>query len=92
MGTILVSQGGHVLLDKGFGSANLEWKIPNSPTTKFRLGSITKQFTAAAILLLEERGKLNIQDPVSHYISDAPTAWRNITLLNLLTHTSGIPN
>jgi CubicO group peptidase (beta-lactamase class C family) len=64
MGSILVAQNGHVLLDKGYGAANLEWQIPNSSTTKFRLGSLTKQFTAAAILLLEERGQLNITDPI----------------------------
>src|SRR5579864_5585864 len=58
MGTVLVAQDGKILLDKGYGFANLEWDIPNTPTTKFRLGSITKQFTAASILLLEERGKL----------------------------------
>ena len=53
MGTVLVAQDGKVLLDKGYGFANLEWDIPNTPTTKFRLGSITKQFTAASILLLD---------------------------------------
>ena len=56
MGAVLVARGGDVILSKGYGFANLEWDIPNSPTTKFRLGSITKQFTAASILLLEERG------------------------------------
>ena len=55
MGSVLVARGSHVLLSKGYGSANLEWEVPNSPNTKFRLGSITKQFTAASILLLEER-------------------------------------
>ncbi len=58
MGSVLVARGSDVLLSKGYGFANLEWDIPNSPTTKFRLGSVTKQFTAASILLLEERGKL----------------------------------
>lgn len=92
MGSILVAQNGHVLLDKGYGFANLEWRIPNSSTTKFRLGSLTKQFTAAAILLLEEQGQLNITDPINKYLSDAPIAWDNITIFHLLTHTSGIPN
>jgi hypothetical protein len=54
-GTVLVAKGDQVLLSKGYGSANLEWNIPNTPSTKFRLGSVTKQFTAASILLLEER-------------------------------------
>src|SRR5438093_9302262 len=58
MGTVLVARGAEVILSKGYGSANLEWDLPNTPFTKFRLGSITKQITAAAILLLEERGKL----------------------------------
>jgi len=92
MGSVLVARGSQVLLSKGYGSANLEWNIPNSPTTKFRLGSITKQFTAASILLLEERGKLSINDPVKKYLPDAPAAWDKITIFNLLTHTSGIPN
>lgn len=92
MGSVLIAQSGYVLLNKGYGFANLEWKIPNSPTTKFRLGSLTKQFTAAAILLLEERNQLNTTDPVNKYLVDAPPAWNNITIFNLLTHTSGIPN
>ncbi len=92
MGTVLVAQDGKVLLDKGYGFANLEWDIPNTPTTKFRLGSLTKQFTAASILLLEERGKLKIEDPVKKYMPDAPAAWDKITIFHLLTHTSGIPN
>ncbi len=92
MGTVLVAQNDQVLLDKGYGYANLEWQIPDSPQAKFRLGSITKQFTAACILLLEERGKLKTDDPVKKYMPDAPAAWDKITIYNLLTHTSGIPS
>jgi len=92
MGSVLVARDGRVLLDKGYGYADLEWNIPNDPDTIFRLGSVTKQFTAAAILLLEERGKLKTSDPVSAYLPDAPGAWTKITIFNLLTHTSGIPN
>jgi CubicO group peptidase (beta-lactamase class C family) len=92
MGSVLVSQQGKVLLGKGYGYANLEWEIPNSTTTKFRLGSITKQFTAASILLLEERGKLKVEDPVKKHMADAPAAWDKITIFHLLTHTSGIPS
>jgi len=66
--------------------------VPNTTATKFRLGSITKQFTAASILLLEERGKLKIDDKVKAYLPDAPMAWDRITVFNLLTHTAGIPN
>ncbi|HWS17963.1 MAG TPA: serine hydrolase domain-containing protein, partial [Candidatus Elarobacter sp.] len=92
MGSVLVAQDGKVLLDKGYGFANLEWDIPNTPTTKFRLGSVTKQFTAASILLLEERGKLKVEDPVKNYMQDAPAAWDKITIFHVLTHTSGIPS
>jgi CubicO group peptidase (beta-lactamase class C family) len=92
MGTVLVARGPDVILSKGYGSANLEWDIPNTPATKFRLGSITKQFTAASILLLEERGKLKLDDPVKKYVPEAPAAWDTITIFNLLTHSSGIPN
>ncbi len=92
MGSVLVAHGGDVLFNKGYGMANLEWDIPNSPSTKFRLGSVTKQFTAACILLLEERGKLKVEDPVKKYMPDAPAAWDKVTIFHLLTHTSGIPS
>ena len=92
MGTVLLAQGDKILLDKGYGYANLEWQIPDAPEAKFRLGSITKQFTAASILLLEERGKLSTSDLVKKYIPVAPAAWDKVTLYNLLTHTSGIPS
>ena len=92
MGSVLVARDAQVLFSKGYGSANLEWNVPNAPNTKFRLGSVTKQFTAASILLLEERGKLSVSDPVKKYLLDAPAAWDKITIFHLLTHTSGIPN
>jgi CubicO group peptidase (beta-lactamase class C family) len=92
MGAALVARDGKVLLSKGYGFANLEWGVLNSPASKFRLGSITKQFTAACILLLEERGKLKVDDPVKKYMTDAPAAWDKVTIFNLLTHTSGIPS
>jgi CubicO group peptidase (beta-lactamase class C family) len=92
MGTVLVARGDEILLDKGYGFANLELDVPDTPPTKFRLGSVTKQFTAAAIMLLQERGKLNVNDLVKKYLPDAPAAWDKITVFNILTHTSGIPN
>jgi CubicO group peptidase (beta-lactamase class C family) len=92
MGSVLVARGDQVLFSKGYGSANLEWGIPDTPATKFRLGSVTKQFTAASILLLEERGKLKVEDPVKKYLPDAPAAWDKMTIFNVLTHTAGIPN
>jgi CubicO group peptidase (beta-lactamase class C family) len=92
MGSVLVAKGGEILLSKGYGSADLEWSIPNTPDTKFRLGSVTKQFTAACILILQERGKLQVHDPVKKYFSNAPAAWDKVTIYHLLTHTSGIPS
>ena len=64
MGVVLVAEKDKVLLSQGYGDADLEWGIKNSPDAKFRIGSLTKQFTAASILLLEERGKLELEDPV----------------------------
>jgi CubicO group peptidase (beta-lactamase class C family) len=90
MGSVLVAQHGKVLFSKSYGSADLEWNIPNSPTTRFNIASMTKQFTAAAILLLEDRGKLRTDDPITKYFPDAPSPWDKITIYNLLTHTSGI--
>ena len=75
---------------KGWGMANAEWEIANVPEGKFRIGSITKQFTATAILQLVEQGKLALTDPVSKYYEAAPAAWSRITIHHLLSHTSGI--
>ena len=91
-GSVLVAQGDRVVFDKAYGFANEEWQVANTPDTKFRLGSITKQFTAACVLLLEERGKLKTSDLLKQYMTDAPPAWDKITIFHLLTHTSGIPN
>lgn len=91
-GTILVARDGKPIVSKGYGMANVEWDIANSPKTAFRLGSITKQFTSAAIMLLQERGKLNVSDPACKYLTECPPAWEPITIRHLLTHTSGIPN
>ncbi|PKP93681.1 MAG: serine hydrolase [Alphaproteobacteria bacterium HGW-Alphaproteobacteria-16] len=92
MGAVLVVKDGEVLLDRGYGSAVLEWNIPNDGDTKFRLGSVTKQFTAVAILLLQEQGKLRLDAPIKTYLTNAPAAWDKVTVHHLLTHTSGIPN
>jgi CubicO group peptidase (beta-lactamase class C family) len=91
-GAVLLARDGKVLLSKGYGMANLEDETPNTPQTKFRLGSITKQFTALATLILQERGKLSVQDSVCKYIENCPQGWQPVTIHNLLTHTSGIPN
>ena len=92
MGSVLVARGDSVVFDKAYGAASLELGVPNTTRTKFRIGSLTKQFTAAAVLLLEERGKLHIEDRINAHIPDPPKAWDKITIFELLTHTSGIPN
>jgi CubicO group peptidase (beta-lactamase class C family) len=92
MGAVLVGRGDAVLFSKAYGSANLELNVPNTVDTKFRIGSITKQFTAAAILLLEERGQISVNDPVKRFYPDAPAAWDKITIAHLANHSSGIPN
>lgn len=92
MGAVLVARGDDVLFSDGYGFANLEWEAANTPGTKFRIGSITKQFTAASVLILEERGVLDVDERVSAYIEDAPEAWSGITIFHLLTHTAGLPN
>lgn len=91
-GSVLVARGGDILFNKGYGSANFEWDVANTPSTKFRLASITKQFTAASILFLQQGGKLSVDDLVKKYLPDEPAAWDKITIFNLLTHTSGIPD
>jgi CubicO group peptidase (beta-lactamase class C family) len=91
-GAVLVARGDQVLLSKGYGFADRTSKIPNTPPTKFRMGSITKQFTAMAILILQADGKLNVQDLICNHIPDCPPPWQTITIHHLLTHTSGIPN
>ncbi len=91
-GTVLVSINGKTLFEKGYGFANQEWGAQNTPNTEYRIFSITKQFTGACILLLQERNRLNVQDPISKYVDGLPESWKPITLHQLLTHTSGIPN
>ncbi len=90
-GSVLIARKGEILVAKGFGPANREYDIPNSAETKFRLGSISKQFTAAAVMLLVERGLVKVDDPVSKFYPDYPGGDK-ITLHHLLTHTAGIPN
>ncbi len=91
-GSVLLARSGKVILAKGDGLANIELEVANGPATKFRLASITKQFTAAAILQLQEKGKLSVGDLISRYIPGTPGTWSGITIHHLLTHTSGIPS
>jgi CubicO group peptidase (beta-lactamase class C family) len=90
-GAVLVMQKGKPVYKKAFGMADREWNIPNTVNTKFRIGSVTKQFTAACILQLAEQGKLAIDDKLSKYIADYPKG-DSITIHMLLNHTSGITN
>jgi len=92
-GAVLVARNGQPILEKGYGMADIELGVPNQPDNKFLIGSITKQFTATAIMQLQEQGKLDVDDPISAYLPDypKPTADR-VTLRHLLSHTSGIPS
>lgn len=92
-GTALVAESGRVILKKGFGLANREWNIVNRPDTKFRLGSITKQFTATLILQLVEEGKISLDGKLSEYLPYyREDTGKKVTIHHLLTHTSGIPS
>jgi CubicO group peptidase (beta-lactamase class C family) len=91
-GSVLLARDGQPIVSRGYGLANIENDVSNTPQTVFRLGSVTKQFTAMAILLLQERGKLSVNDPICKYLADCPQTWQPITIKNLLTHTAGIPN
>ncbi len=88
--SLAVVKDGKVVKLKGYGSADLELAVPASPRTAYQVGSITKQFTAAAILILVQERRLGLDDKVGKYIEGTPDAWKDITLRNLLTHTSGL--
>ena len=90
-GAVLLAKGDKIILRKGYGMANYELNTPNTPETVFRIGSITKMFTAFSILQLEEKGLLKVTDPVSKYVPEVPPAWNAITIHQLLSHLSGIP-
>jgi CubicO group peptidase (beta-lactamase class C family) len=89
-GAVLVARNGRVMLSQGYGFADRVKKTPNTPQTKFRIASLTKAFTAMAILILQEQGKLTVQDKLCTYMADCPDSWKPVTLHHLLTHTSGI--
>jgi len=90
-GSVLIARDGRLLFQKSYGMANHEWGIPNSEKTKFHVASVTKTFTAAAILQLERSGKLKLNDPLSKYIPDFLNGER-ITIEQMLSHTSGLPD
>jgi len=91
-GVVLVSRDGKPLFERAYGEAVAGWHIPNALDTRFEIASLTKQFTGAAILQLAEAGKLGLEDPVSRYYTQAPTSWAGITIRQLVSHTSGLPN
>jgi CubicO group peptidase (beta-lactamase class C family) len=92
-GSVLVAQNGEVVYEAGFGWANREWSIPNTPDTRFRIGSITKQFTAVMILKLVEQGKISLDGKITDYLPAYPQeTGSQVTIHQLLTHSSGIPS
>ena len=92
-GSVLVAENGKIIYKGAYGQANMEWNIPNTPDTRFRLGSITKQFTATAILQLVEQGKIKLDAKLSDYLPDyRKDTGEKVTIHHLLTHTSGIPS
>ena len=87
---LAVVKDGKVVLARGYGLANVEHQVPVKPETIFQSGSTGKQFTATAVMMLVEEGKLSLEDKITKYFTDAPESWRDITVRHLLTHTSGM--
>lgn len=90
--SLAVVRDGRIIKAKGYGFANLEFNAPVTPETIFESGSIGKQFTATAVMMLVEEGKIRLEDKITKYFPDAPPVWRDITVRNLLSHESGIKN
>jgi CubicO group peptidase (beta-lactamase class C family) len=91
-GAVLIANHGRVLLRAGFGRADLGRRRQNTPATRFRIASLTKQFTALAVLQLQDAGRLNVTDRLCRFLDGCPAAWRAVTLAELLANTSGIPD
>jgi CubicO group peptidase (beta-lactamase class C family) len=91
-GSVLLAHKGKILHSAGYDLADREHGIANTPHTKFRIGSITKQFTAMAIMILAEQGKLSVHDPVNQHLPYSPDHWKEVTIHHLLNHTSGLAN
>ncbi|HEX3229922.1 MAG TPA: serine hydrolase domain-containing protein, partial [Pyrinomonadaceae bacterium] len=87
--SLVVVKDGRIILAKGYGLSNVELQVPAKAETIFQSGSMGKQFTATAVMMLVEAGKLNLSDPITKYFTDAPAAWKDITVRHLLTHTAG---
>src|SRR5207245_1073544 len=88
--SLLVNKDDRVVLAKGYGLANVEHQVPVKPETVFQSGSVGKQFTATAVMMLVEEGKIGLDDKVTKYLTNAPPSWADIKVRNLLTHTSGL--
>jgi CubicO group peptidase (beta-lactamase class C family) len=87
--SLLVARGGKIVRAQGYGFSNVELQVPVKPETVFQSGSVGKQFTATAVMMLVEEGKIKLDDPITNYFKDAPAAWRKVTTRELLSHTAG---
>lgn len=87
--SLLVAKAGKIISAEGFGLANVELQVPARPETVFQSGSVGKQFTATAVMMLVEEGKIGLDDPLTKFIADAPPAWKDVTIRELLSHTAG---
>ncbi len=90
-GSVLIASGDEVVYERGFGEADMSWGIANAPDTRHRIGSVTKQFTAALVLQLVEAGEIDLDAPITRYLPDYPAAQGAVTIHQLLAHTGGIP-
>ncbi len=89
--SVAILRGDSVLLARGYGLANLEHRVPATDSTVYAVGSLSKQFTAAAIVLLSQQGRLGLDDPITRYLPEGSAVWSGVTIRHLLTHTSGVP-
>jgi CubicO group peptidase (beta-lactamase class C family) len=87
--SLLVARDGKIVLAHGYGLANVELQVPVKPETVFQSGSLGKQFTATAVMMLVEEGKVALDDPITKYFKDAPATWQQVTIRELLSHTAG---
>lgn len=87
--SLLVAKGGKTVFAEGFGLANVELQVPVKPETIFQSGSVGKQFTATAVMMLVEEGKVGLDDPLTKYFKDSPKSWNDVTVRELLSHTAG---
>jgi CubicO group peptidase (beta-lactamase class C family) len=88
--SLAVVKDGKIIKAEGYGLANVELNVPARPETVFKIGSVSKQFISAGILLLIQEGKISLDDSISKFLDGTPDTWKSITVRHLLTHTSGI--